>query len=54
MLNSFQKWADAYARAFGFVVTTRGNWVDLNRDGHSHECMTTAEVQRICDLHGAR
>lgn len=46
--NRFQKWADIYARAFGFTVTTRGNWVELHRDGETHECMSVQGVQDVC------
>lgn len=48
-MNSFQKWADSYARAFGFVVTMRGNWVELHCNGHTIECMSVAGVQKACD-----
>lgn len=49
MLNRFQKWADVYGRAFGFVVQPRGNWVVLYRDGEEIECMSVAGVQAACD-----
>lgn len=50
MQNRFQKWADNYARAFGFVVEPRGNWVALYKDGvEIAECMTVAGVQALCD-----
>ncbi|CAK7259113.1 MULTISPECIES: hypothetical protein [unclassified Shinella] len=48
-MNSFQKWADDYARAFGFVVTLRGNWVELHKDGKTYECMSVQGVQAVCD-----
>lgn len=47
--NRFQKWADDYARAFGFTVSPIGNWVTLNRDGEKPiECYTAAGVQAAC------
>ena len=49
MMNSFQKWADSYARAFGFVVTLKGNWVELTRNGETIECMSAAGVQTACE-----
>lgn len=30
-MNSFQKWADDYARAFGFIVTPVANWVRVSK-----------------------
>ena len=48
MPNQFQIWANDYARAFGFVVTLRGNWVMLHRNGHEIECMTAQGVQAAC------
>ena len=48
-MNSFQKWASDYARAFGFVVTMRGNWVELHKDGKTHECLSVAGVQKVCE-----
>ena len=48
-LNRFQKWADDYARAFGFVVVPHANWVDLHRNGETIECMTAEGVQRACE-----
>lgn len=47
-MNSFQKWADDYARAFGFIVTLRGNWVELHKDGKTIECMSVQGVQAAC------
>lgn len=50
MANRFQKWADNYARAFGFVVVPQGNWVVLFKDGiEIAECFTVAGVQACCD-----
>lgn len=50
--NSFQKWADHYARAFCFYVEFIGNRVKLWRsDGAAFDCHTVAEVQRICAEH---
>jgi hypothetical protein len=51
-MNSFQKWADVYARAFGFVVAPKGNWVELHRNGQIHECMSVAGVQKVCAAQG--
>lgn len=45
--NSFQKWAADYARAFGFIVTPRGNWVELHKDGERFECFTVRGVQEV-------
>lgn len=50
--NTFQKWADDYARSFGFLVTLRGNWVELHKDGETFECMSVQGVQDICAKHG--
>lgn len=47
-MNSFQKWAGDYARAFGFVVTLRGNWVELLKDGETFECMSVQGVRAAC------
>lgn len=52
--NRFQRWAAAYAVIFGFKVTRRGNWVDLERDGQTYECMTYEGVERVCREHGER
>jgi len=52
MLNRFQKWADAYGRAFGFVVQPKGNWVVLYKDGEEIECMSAQGVQAACDSAG--
>lgn len=52
MHNSFQKWAMDYARAYGFAVTTKGNWVELHKDGQTHECFSVQGVQQICGKHG--
>lgn len=46
--NRFQKWADHYARAYGFTVTPKGNWVVLERNGQSIECMSVQGVQDAC------
>lgn len=48
-MNNFQRWADSYARAFGFLVTLKGNWVELHRDGETVECMSVQGVQAACD-----
>lgn len=48
VMNSFQKWADDYARAFGFIVSLRGNWVELHRNGETTECMSAQGVQAVC------
>jgi hypothetical protein len=48
-MNQFQKWAHDYARAFGFIVTTRGNWVELHRNGETIECMSVQGVQEACE-----
>jgi hypothetical protein len=48
-LNSFQKWASDYGRAFGFIVTPCGNWVKLARDGIEAECMGAQGVQQACE-----
>ena len=47
-MNSFQNWADIYARTFGFTVTPVGNWVTLHKDGASVECMSAKGVQLCC------
>lgn len=47
-INSFQQWASDYARAFGFVVTLKGNWVELHKDGETIECMSAEGVQAAC------
>lgn len=47
-MNSFQKWADDYARAHGFTVGLTGNWVTLYKDGESEELMTVSGVQLHC------
>ena len=54
MTNSFQKWADAYARAYGFTVTLKANWVILERDDQKIECMSVNSVQVACDQFGLR
>lgn len=46
--NRFQKWADDYGRAFGFLVTPRHNWVELHKDGERFECFTVQGVQDTC------
>ncbi len=46
--NSFQIWADRYARAFGFQVESCGNWVTLHKGGHDFEIMSAQGVQDIC------
>ena len=46
--NSFQKWADDYARAFGFIVRPFANWVILERDGQPIEVMSVRGVQDLC------
>jgi hypothetical protein len=46
--NSFQKWAQDYARAYGFQVDLTGNWVSLYINKHSIECMSTRGVQEAC------
>ena len=46
--NRFQKWADVYGRAFGFLVTRRGNWVELHKAGQTFECMSAQGVQNVC------
>lgn len=48
-MNSFQQWADDYARAFGFVVILKGNWVELVKDGTTIECMSASGVQLACE-----
>lgn len=48
-MNSFQKWADDYARAHGFVVTLTGNWVELHKGDISETCMSAQGVQSVCD-----
>ncbi len=48
-INAFQKWADDYARAFGFTVTLKGNWVELTRNGETIECMSAEGVQAACN-----
>lgn len=47
-MNQFQQWASDYARAFGFVVTLKGNWVELTRNGETIECMSAQGVQAAC------
>lgn len=48
-LNSFQKWAMDYARAFGLIVTPFSNWVMIaDRAGALNEAMTAQGVQAIC------
>ena len=48
--NSFQRWANDYARAFGFVVALKGNWVELTRNGETTQCMSVEGVQNACNL----
>jgi hypothetical protein len=52
-MNSFQKWADHYARAYGFVVTLRGNWVELHKERNVYECLSMAGVKDICEKYGS-
>ena len=52
MENRFQKWAGDYARAFGFQVTLKGNWVELHKGGETYECMSVQGVQAICKAKG--
>ena len=49
-LNSFQQWATDYARAYGFIVTPKANWVELTSPvtGATVERMTAAGVQETC------
>jgi hypothetical protein len=49
-LNSFQRWARDYARAFGFDFAAQGNWVILFKDGHCYERMTVQGVQSLCNM----
>ena len=50
--NSFQSWAESYARAYGFTVTLKGNWVELTRDSVTLECMSAQGVQDACETLG--
>lgn len=52
-LNSFQKWALAYASHHGFDVTMRGNWVELRMAGDGLECMTYMGVIETVEAHKA-
>lgn len=47
-MNRFQKWADDYARAFGFIVTMKGNWVEIRGGNQTIECMSVQGVQDAC------
>jgi len=47
-LNTFQKWADDYARAFGLIVIPCGNWVTIYQGSTSREAMSAKGVQAIC------
>ncbi|ODT60974.1 MULTISPECIES: hypothetical protein [Paracoccus] len=48
-MNSFQKWADDYGRAHGFIVLMTGNWVTMLKDDLSEVCHSAAGVQAVCD-----
>lgn len=48
-LNSFQKWAAAYATPYGFAVEPHANWVCVTRDGISTEIMSVAGLKTHCD-----
>lgn len=50
--NSFQSWAESYARAYGFTVTLKGNWVELTRDSVTLECMSVQGAQDACETLG--
>ena len=50
ILNSFQKWADWYGRAHGYVVIPHGNWVILSKDGEFNERMSVSGIQRLIEL----
>lgn len=52
-LNTFQRWASDYARAFGWIVTPKGNWIEMARDGETHEVMSAEGVQALCQTRGA-
>ena len=54
ILNRFQKWADWTARAYGFIVTPKGNWVELTRNGETIECMSVDGVRAACETKGAK
>lgn len=47
-MNRFQTWAFYYAGAHGFLVTRKGNWVELEKGGEVIECMSQAGVEHIC------
>jgi hypothetical protein len=49
-MNSFQKWAQAYASKFGFRVTAHYNWVDLHKEGKTIELMSVQGVRAACEL----
>jgi len=46
--NTFQRWANDYARAFGFIVTLQGNWVKIHKDGESQDCLSVSGMQAAC------
>lgn len=48
MTNSFQRWASDYAARSGFVITNKGNWVELRRGRNTYECMSVAGVRSAC------
>jgi hypothetical protein len=51
-LNSFQRWASDYARAFGLSVTPFSNWVMIAApDGSLAEVMTSQGLQAFCNQH---
>lgn len=53
-LNSFQKWASDYARAFGWIVVPYGNWVILDDGDVRYEAMSAERVQEICQSRGVK
>lgn len=47
-LNTFQRWACDYARAYGFPARPFCNWVIVTRDGQDIEVMTAQGLQDLC------
>ena len=49
MLNSFQKWADWYGRAHGFLVLPCGNWVRMSKGGKDFGAVMSVQgVRALC------
>lgn len=47
-LNTFQRWACDYARAYGLPARPFCNWVIVTRDGQDIEVMTAQGLQDLC------